>query len=369
MSLTSSCFFCTTPFQIIAATCIAESLTQEIIDIYIVEQFSGASELVPGLNKLGIYNQILLVDEEKLRNRLFGKYDINYFDAINSYFAIELIAKEIQIIDKSYNKVYVSTTTSFTPRWAYLYFYKKKMPIELIFFDDGCGSYLNPDYCYGINKIDQLIRIFLFGKESIRGDRKLLLYSPELFLELNNNSYFKDVNAIPKDSIKSIINAIFNLPSDFYISEKVVFFDTVHSESYELEKDVGFAIIHNIFDVFKKTDILIKRHPRDKSKMREEFRYYKYSSLPMESLCSSIDFSKKLIISDVSTSAVTPKLLFHQEPFVILLYKIIPGKKINPKLDQFFSSFINLYSERKFFIPDSIDEFKELLKNIKDKIV
>lgn len=104
-------------------------------------------------------------------------------------------------------------------------------------------------------------------------------------------------------------------------------------------------------------DVVFKRHPRDG---RDKYKNRKYieGNAPFELIASMQDITSKILIAWDSTSVITPKLFWSQEPRVILLYKIVKGKIDNlEETDRFYQQFKECYNDKsRFFIPESEDE-------------
>lgn len=80
-------------------------------------------------------------------------------------------------------------------------------------------------------------------------------------------------------------------------------------------------------------------------------------------------FDDKVLISIISTACLTPKMIFGEEPYVILLYKLFENNDTRwTCIDNFMKCVQKLYCQNKFFIPLNIEELKELLGKIKKEL-
>ena len=112
--------------------------------------------------------------------------------------------------------------------------------------------------------------------------------------------------------------------------------------------------------------MVIKKHPRDEEPEDQRLQYYLHPETPFECVCMNMDMSEKIVISYSSTAATTPKILLDQEPYVIMLYKLVEGNaKLSQELSSYFESVKGLYrQEDRFFIPENMEELKEILEFI-----
>ena len=130
-----------------------------------------------------------------------------------------------------------------------------------------------------------------------------------------------------------------------------------------------FTMIEKMKD-FWKDELVIKRHPSDKKEKHCNIKYCECSDVPFEIIIANSDVSNKILISVFSTAAITPKILFNQEPKIILLCKIFQGysKECNEDVIKFFEKTKGLYHAENFYIPETEDELFEILEKLKVEI-
>lgn len=364
-----SAYFCSTPYQIITAIALQHML-QEEADIYIIPLFSAASKYAENIKKLDVFRNVKLVEDEDIeRNKNLKSKFLIHLRGAYKYLRVDKIVEEI-LIDKSrYNKIYASSK-SFIPRMVYFYCIKHKINSELIYFDDGEGSY---DFKLRIEPslADKIIRYFLFGKRSIENNHKMYLYDPDLYKEINGCICGERIYPISHDftteRFKKIMSIVFEIENKDLISEKAILIDMIKEVKYGDDEVKRINKTYSeISKMFAKDGIVIKRHPRDTSKYSLEMKCYKNDSIPFECLCTQIDMDKKVLIGLYSTALIIPKMLLDQEPTVILLYRLFKRKNQTEadrkKQDKFYDSCKNRYaSKNKFFIPETFDELTEAL--------
>ena len=111
--------------------------------------------------------------------------------------------------------------------------------------------------------------------------------------------------------------------------------------------------------------IAFKRHPRD-SRNNFKSRVYVEGTVPFEVINYIQDMTDIILIAWDSTSVITPKMFWNQEPRVLLLYKLVKGKLNNTnETDEFYQTFKHYYvNKSRFMIPSNESEFKECINKL-----
>lgn len=364
--MSDSCFVCTTPYQIIAASTIAIEEGKSS-DLLIVPQFDKAVEYAERIRHLNIYEEVLLVNTKKIEAYKKRKNRLLYgLGIIANYLRLDEIVHEI-IGNKDYKTIFISSQANIG-RLMCLYFLQKGK--EIIYFDDGEGSY--DDYkIYEAQGIDRTIRKLFFGKKSIRLSDRRLLYCPKIYEMTFGKS--DHVSAIPNWSrdvnLTNVINSICGYSEAAAINHKYVLLDTIPSENFEKSgQDKYEKLVDICVDVIGK-ELLIKKHPRDNRQYKKKCAIYQYPAIPFEVLCANSDVGNKVLICSGSSAVLTPKLLFDAEPVVILLHHIV-GSRLGDieKRETLISCTKNLYQDKsKFIVPETIEEFKASIETLKSR--
>ena len=369
IDIIDACFFCTTPFQLITA--ISLVATKGITaDLYIDPRFNNAKEYAQRVNNSHLFRKIIILDDSFFEDfrKIKGRCR-RYIEIVKMYFSIDKVVARILCPNTQYLFLYISTSSSFWSRYVMLYFNKKNIATETIFFEDGEGSYddANMDIA---KSIDTMIRKVLFGKKAIYTSCRVLLYSPPIYWKINPNSSYnvEQLPTINSEKIKKIINYIFNFREKDYISESIIILDTVKEEFFSKEESKKLTDIYKtICKVFGNENVIIKRHPRDKETCLPNIKYYQKFTIPFECLCTQNDFEHKILIAFTSTSVIVPKIIFNEEPIVILLYKLFEsGIGHNEKRDMLYSECKMLYKDsERFIVPSTVDELYQVLNEFK----
>ena len=369
MKVRESCFFCTSSFQFFGILGLVLE-RNEIADLYIDPQFAGAEDFAKRIRDLHVFLNVIVIDSKKI----YGKYMSagpglkNHLQIANSYLHVNEIANMILLPGIKYNNIFLSSK-AYLPRMVQFHYLQKKWDFNLFYFDDGAGTYDN-NRAYRLKKSDKLLRKLLFGEESLKNDYKRFLFSPEVFEELNNNS-FKNIGRInrfweEKDG-KEIINRIFNVPEDVSIKEKVIILDQPREELFNEQKNSYINGFYGyISQKYGYDNVALKKHPRSQAGLIGNIKLFEDKGMPFEIYCLNNDMSNKIIVTHSSTAATTPKILFNQEPTVLVLTKLIePITGEKNLFADYFNAVRKSYGDPdRFFIPKDNEEINQVLTRI-----
>ncbi len=365
MRYIDDCYFCSTPYQIIAAVSIARE-NHETADLYVF--FDGAEDWVNEIRKENIFSNVVLL------RRICKKYKyhiLTLFNVLKSYLQCSKIAQEILLPDTRYDKFYFSSQI-LEVKCCFFHYIKKGFPVKRVLIDDGIGSYINDRFNH-ISRKDTIVRRLLFGQSSVQPVSDKMLFSPNLYTTTSKSVKYKitKINGHFNDEeTTKLFNKIFHFEDSDLIKENCILMDCIHNEILDKRGQKRLdQIYQKIFETYGTVNIIVKPHPRDNAALKNNIKYYMDYKLPLECMYMNTNCSNKVIISVASTAVATPKILFDQEPYIILLYKLLDlkNKNINQKdLDIFFTSFRKLYVHpERFMIPESVDEMVEYLNQLK----
>lgn len=353
-----SCCFATTKYQTFNAINIAYN-SEGIFDLYIIDElYKDTDEFANRIRKEMIFENVFVIkvseicrysDNKKL-NHLFGYLHhrkiahkvLNNHEYENMYFCTGSLIEEIT-------------------RWELM-----KKGTRVTMYDEGVASYLG--IMEHISKIDYFCRALLIGKVSLRFEFDKLLYRPGLYIGKDGTSRIDTLPSVQKGSEQSIcINRIFGYHSRAAMVQKVLLFDFVPELILNEEGCMLYAtIVHTIGRLFG-NDLLIKPHPADKKNREYISSVYESTSIPFEVINLNDNFTNRVIVTFFSSAAISPKMLYDEEPTVVILYKIFLDYLKVPIADElqlFFAKTVVEYREKKFFIPETYEECLLILERI-----
>ncbi|WP_407370233.1 hypothetical protein, partial [Carnobacterium sp.] len=114
-------------------------------------------------------------------------------------------------------------------------------------------------------------------------------------------------------------------------------------------------------------DIIVKLHPRTKNmELRNEIKEFK-STMPFEIFNLNNSMKDKVLISVFSTACLNPKIMFNEEPIVILLFKLLDLSTMTNFNKTTYDIAYNVkesYTSKRFFIPETTEELEFILNSI-----
>lgn len=376
-NMIDACFLPTNEFQLFTA-----------ITIVIGNQFNADLLLPAGIVTEDKNHNKRIIDVVKQKNIFRTVVDIadNKLTFKNVRFRLLRYAKKLyllffldkkagELLDKSVcYKRFCRTTRSYPILFLLIYFYKYCPETKICYYDDGEGSYDTDELCFLKGKLRFLFHL-VTGKSIKKIKQYWYLYSPELYRKLNPDSDVQ-IEKIPyiwdKPEMQTMAKDIFGVTESELQTNDVVLLDTVHNEVFQDAGEQEISIIYEkIFTCFGKEKVLIKRHPRDTFTGYEGCKYSTQTSAPFEVLAMDVDMNQKLLIGFGSTSFVTSKIMKDEEPYVLLLYKLVNknNKKISGsenRSDRYYHAVKEMYrNPEKFMIPETMEELDECLQKLK----
>ncbi len=353
-------FFCGTPFQLMNAINLKVSFYKEdLAEIYIFDYFSNTSNIADNLKKTNIFSKVYLI-EHKIYRHPSG--------LIKNFIFNRKIGEEFK--KKNYSKLYICYN-GLLQNLFYNFFLKGNKNMEVNFFDEGTATYIYP-YKKALRLSFKIFLKCFFMTSMDKHLESVYLYCPSAIQE---NKQYK-VKQLPKISKKNkelinIYNQIFdyNCEENEFEDRNIIFFEESFSQDTDCSDEELIGMVLNSID---KDEIIVKRHPRVKKNRYIDYgvRYNKNSSIPWELYLLNNDFQEKILITLSSTAAISPKVIFDEEPRVIILYHLLDKKAYihTDFFDKYIDSIKNLYNDKeKFLLAKSKEEFYRYI-NYTDKM-
>ena len=383
-----SFFICGTPYHIYIAVSIV--ITEALdADIYILDNYEDSKEYASKLKKMGIFSEVYFIKREFAYRKNHAliekvKYRLNVNSLGKKLYMSGLILKRSLLkivtlcrymyLSEETNNTYIDYSRNYSSmyfscgyvnREAFLHFKKFGHDFRFVHFEDGAGTYCSTAPFYiceqfrGIPVIDFRYTLKLY-------DPKLYLAARLKCMRPEKLERIARLERCEKNDM--IINTLFAKEEQCSIWQKSIILDTVYNEIFVPNGTRAYKkLLEAIEKAFAVDGVVYKYHPRENTADLSK-PHIIAQNVPFEVFCYWNDFSDKTIISICSTGAFTPKLLFDQEPKVIFLYKLLRKYLISADLDEkLFINFKNSYRDKsRVMIPETVSEFKEMLKSCCD---
>lgn len=353
-------FFCSTPYQILLAINIKHSNhLEEKADIYVLNHFNDAHNIVRNIKGVGVFENIKLVDCIEFTRSFSINRIKRYVQKTILYLKPHKISNQyFGFGDLVYSQIYL-TYPDVVIQLAMKDLYERNPELKIHMYEDGTGGY-SSDILKTTKYKEWFNKITGFGEVIDRYD-SLMMFKPEL--------YFGNVD-IPKvriphidktnEELKNIINKVFEYQDDYRIDEKIIFLEQPMNHVPGLSEQ-----IRCIADEILKDNYVIKLHPRSRSEDYKDHNIYKKNSSPWEILCLNNSTEDKVLISYHSTALISNKIIFNNEPVIIFLYEmeeLIGFHQVTQGTKEFIYRFKSTYRDpSRVLIPRNKDELKRCL--------
>ena len=192
------------------------------------------------------------------------------------------------------------------------------------------------------------------------------LYEPTLVNNIWTNIKIKGIPQFSDDhELKEILNNVFSYKRTILDGKrgKIVFIEQAFFDQERDDQQV--ALINEIISEIGQKDVFVKMHPRSKIGKYNLSRDSLIGGTPLELMIMNENIEDNIFISITSSATTNFKVIFNEEPIIIMLYKLFLSHSIvSHENEEFISRVKNICNNNTFFIPESTKEFKTLLLNL-----
>lgn len=355
-----ACFACTTPYQIMGAISIVTSRSLEA-DLYLFGMFEGYEEVAGRLEKAGVFDHVYVVspDEYKTPGRQRAFKQMLQAGSVARKFVPEKIA---------YRHYYASSRAHVKNILLHELLRRNKA-MSIVIYDDGMGTYARDSHVLNTTSRRRFAERLL-GWDMYTADRlSFEVYEPELF-EKPAGLTSCEVSRMPKpfadERAAGIIKQVFGVTPQDAIDAGVIIFDPLRG--VERERDEKLKVIDQCYDLvaesFGEDNVVIKPHPRSTKVTEAKGRLYQNAAVPMEALYAEMaDIRDRILITYASSAVYTPKLLWGEEPVVILLFRLTDGEE--SEWSRQYTTFKSAYADQhRIMAPETMEEFRQIVGSL-----
>ena len=360
---------CWTPFQIMNVLNFKYNFAQgEEADLYVCNKFYGAEKVAQRLDKCGEFAHVYLVDNIDYDTVTGLKKQAAIVSGL--FFPKKTITRyvrgEFKIAEKKYDYTVSSGYLNFNVIFT-TYFRKRNPKLRCVFLDDGIESYLDKNTEDTYSSVYRMVsRLTGIGGAAMRVE-KLYVYLPELVAAKEK---YREVSTLPpkkSPELKARMKDIFQYEVGSYGQNyRVIYFDQLSTGDFHNENLIRLQekILGIISARWDSSQWMIKMHPRAVKDLYPDQSHKLVSSIPWELFCDDLVDENTVLIAVSSTACITPKMIYGKEPKVFLLEKIFINDR-ERKVCDFFERVKETYSsEKSFFIPESVDEFQDMVMKL-----
>jgi hypothetical protein len=341
----------------------------EKVDVIILDHATVNEKLYKKLKKMNLFNEVFFAKTRHVANG--GKSKIEFLrdlKELNHFRKKEYMLNQVNLKQVNYEKVLVPSDDP--PSQVFWYHIKQNHPeASLYVYEDGTKSYTFFDLKFSKFKSWYLNHLFGVGFfEEIEG---AFLHHPKYFANHRNVATYTIPPIDKKDpKVKEVMNDVFDFQeSDGLFKEQThfVFFDQAFQfDSELLAQQHLYQLLNEQIDSKR---MVVKMHPRTE---RHEYQQTIAGNYPFEVMQLNNQMRNKVLISAVSTACLSPKLVFDEEPYVILFYKLMDAPIFQQSQKAYFDFAERVQADyrdkNRFFIPETEEELKQIVERLSSEL-
>ena len=321
-------------------------------DLYYVPTSNNADELLRAVSETGVFNTVTMLPNINI------EYPVTIKQCIK--IALNRFGARKQINNKNYNTVYYNTDGWLLNSIIYSSLPNKKS--KNIFIENGINPYITP-----YDEKEWYLRLFINCNLMTCMDGRFIderyVFEPTL-ISVPQSGEIHCINKIDRNDelLKKQVNKIFGYDEskDSFNDKNII----IMEQGPRKEPIDMVGLWNRVSQYIDKRDVIVKSHPRQKQSALRElgFDMYERYTIPWEVLTFNQNMNDKTLLCIFSTSCTNPKLMFDEEPRVIMLYKLIgiDYSFFGKGMIDFVEGVGKLYRDKdKFFIPESWEELEE----------
>lgn len=359
-------FFAGRPYQLFNIINLVYSNKFEA-DLYIENSYANAQADFENVKKINLFKNVYFVKNVSFRENphIFKELFLVVRRALfkNNFINSSVQESDFNIKNKSYDQLFMTSAGSFV--LPMINYFDKA---EVMLFEDGLGSYAGGDFQHNLSWKHKLYcMIFRAGTLNIK-IKSLYVYNKKMCKTMLTNNILSMPKIIVNDKkLFDIYKNVFKYTENsIYYENKVI----VLSQRKVGMENKTFDILNITKNIFEEIGILDKScfriHPAEKE---EDYYGEKYinSKDMWEIICWQQITDNHVLISINSSALCSPFNIFKKQPYVIFLYKIAEMDIFNNIFNETIDIFRKQYLQpNKVFIPESIEEFKNILYFIEE---
>ena len=325
-------------------------------DLFYVPTSNNAHELLEAVRSTGVFHDVVMLPNINIEYPITAKQCITI--ALNRF----IVRKKL--MNRQYETVYYNTDGWLLNSIIYSSLPNKRA--KNIFVENGINPYITP-----YDTKEWYLRLFINCQFMTCMDGRFIderyIFEPSL-ISVKQSGKILTIDKIDrKDSnLRDYVNQIFgyNDQLDSFANKNII----IMEQGPRKEPIDMIGLWKRVGQYIDKTQVIVKSHPRQKESALRElgFDMYERYTIPWEVLTFNQDMNNKTLFCIFSTSCVNPKIMFGEEPRIILLYKLIgiDYSFFGKGMIEYVEGVKSLYSDKeKFFIPETWEELQDYCRD------
>lgn len=321
-------------------------------DLYYIPTSNNADELLEAVRKAKVFHAVTMLPNINIEYPITAKQCIKI--VVNRFGARK------KLKGKYYDTVYYNTDGWLLNSIVFSSLQNKKA--RNVFVENGVNPYIT-----SYDTKEWYLRLFININMMTCMDGKYIderyIYEPSL-ISVPQSGNIRKIDKIDRndDIMRKQVNDIFEYDVD---KDSFSLKDIIIMEQAPRKEAINMPVLwKRVSQCINNKRAIVKSHPRQKDSILREigFDIYERYTIPWEVLSFNQDMRNKTLLSIFSTACINPKLMFDEEPRVIMLYKLIgvDYSFFGKGLIKFVEGVGELYRDKdKFFIPETWGEFED----------
>jgi len=354
---------CNTPIQLVCSLILADYIDRDEGLVLFLQR-----DMINTTRKF----ELVFTNERVKKVYYFGNKQMNKLLMLISIWKPEKMLSNIGCDLNIEISCIIAPSVAWFSNYIFWHFRKNNDKIKIYGVDEGVAEYALNSLVSKTTKVLHLMGI----KCNVDYYEKVYFMAPELLNYTPNIPVAKLPVELMSNSTKSLILGNYNsnreaeLLSDYrfiYLQQPFEIFTSIDSRFYEE------PIIDILVASIPGDDLVAKLHP---SAETFDYKINKVQNQCIaEVLPLCIDISEKVLITGASTSAITPKLLYDEEPIIIFTYYLL-----EPIARSFFKDEATIKNTKSFLegikrlyrnpervmIPKSLEELRTSIERCKE---
>lgn len=357
-----NCFFCATPYHIIASITLASGkFAAEESMLVVLNHFDIDEAMVQRIRDTGVFKEVLLYNSNNKTKWNKAKRLANVFvpDRVMHRLANQLAFSHCVFFALDFlNLAYM------VKRYE-----KRGIDCEFAFGDDGIGAYLNVSCYHPKNSVARLLKLTgrLSALESVK---KLLVYKPELMVE-NRDFVLERIPQSPEIYVKlqQAVSKIFVMESDMDVNHAILYFEQPVDSAASRENAQEEQRLLKLAMEKKNLKAVVKMHPRSTCEaLWNDFPIMK-TKIPFEAMVLQKNYAPAVMMSNCSTAMFSVYLLDNLPVGKcpsIFLNRLIPhqNERFNKAMERYFDLLNSGEETANLYSPSGEEEFTALLEKL-----
>ncbi len=321
-------------------------------DLYYVPTSNNANELLNAVKSIGVFRNVTMLPNINI------EYPITAGQCIK--IAMNRFGARTELKNKHYDTVYYNTDGWLLNSIIFSSLPNKKA--RNIFVENGINPYITP-----YDTKEWYLRLFINCQFMTCMDGRFIderyVFEPSL-ISVPQSGDIHRINKLDRtdEDLKARVNRIFGYDEnlDSFADKKII----IMEQGPRKEPIDMLGLWKHVSQYIDRDSAIVKSHPRQKESALRELGYdmYERYTIPWEVLTFNQDMNDKVLFCIFSSSCVNPKIMFDEEPRIILLYKLmgIDYSFFGKGMINFVEGVGKLYRDKnRFFIPETWEELEE----------